>query len=291
MQPSNPRSEMGASNQSTNSVVDVLAQAPSGKGSVQNNQQQQQPEEPRRLSLAELFAEDGDSEDSSQPIDDPSKPPDSLEGLSKRLGVKPEQIYDVKIPLKDGAEPLTIGQLKDRVSELVDLETRETQFEQRRLRSEGDMLRAQAEIRELLTMVPKEHIRPEIVDKIRKRHDANMQREREMTLEHIPDWHDEKKRAEDLQGMIDFLGDYGFDETFIGTVSDHRAIKFIRDMYLRDKRIKTALSKVTIPEGKGHRASSKTKKPAARPQQYQSQRKNTVPDSRARISALFNQSE
>lgn len=312
MQPSSQRSEMSSSNHSTNSTVDHGVN-PNGKGSTPDNQQpgyqprqsaverraqkqqlQQQDDEPRRLSLAELFSEDGDSYDDSDSNtnDDPSKPPETFEVLSKRLGLKPEQLYNVKIPLAAGAEPLTIGQLKDRVGEVVDLETRETQFEQRRMRSEGELLRAQAEIREILAMVPREHIKPEIVDKIRKRHDANMARERQMTLEHIPDWQDEKRRGEDLEGMIAFMGDYGFEDTFIGTVSDHRAIKFIRDMYIRDKRIKKALANVTTPESRGMRGSGKTRKPARSPNQSQNaQRRNGVATQQSRIAALFNKSE
>jgi len=292
MQPSNQRSEMGETNQPIPSGNGSGA-TPNGKAAVvPNNTQQQQTEEPRRLSLAELFAEDGDDNDSETGVvNDPSLPPDSMEGLSKRLGFKPEQIYNVKIPLADGAEPMTIGQLKDRVGELVDLETRETQFEQRRMASEGELLRSQAEIRELLAMVPKEHIKPETVNKIRQRHEANMQRERTMTLEHIPEWRDEKRRTEDIQGMIELLSDYGFDETFIGTVSDHRAIKFIRDMYRQNKRIKVALGKVTTPDSKGLRSSAKTKKAAIRPNVQQSTRNKVVPDQRARITALLNQSE
>lgn len=316
MQPSNQRSEMGQTKSTPSGVEGVK---PNGNGEAPNNQQsqyqprpsrierqreaqqtqqqQQQTDEPRRLSLAELFAEPEDGEtvdgDGNVIAVDTSKPPESMEELSKRLGFKPEQLYNVKIPLSDGAEPLTIGQLKDRVGELVDLETRETQFEQRRMRSEGELLRAQTEIRELLAMIPKEHIRPEIVNKIRQRHDANMAFERRQTLEHIPEWRDEKRVAQDLQGMTEFLGEYGFDETFISTVHDHRAIKFIRDMYLRDKRIKAALAKVTIPDTKGHRGSAKTKKAAARPssQQPSTRRDGVAPNQQSRIAALFNKSE
>jgi hypothetical protein len=290
MQPSNPRSEMSANQPAPSG--NGSGTAPNGKGASVPNVQQQQAEEPRRLSLAELFAEDdGDSSDSNNDAgDDPSTPPDSMEGLSKRLGFKPEQIYNVKIPLADGAEPMTIGQLKDRVGELVDLETRETQFEQRRLRSEGDLLRSQAEIRDLLAMVPKEHIKPEVVEKIRKRHDENMNRERAATLEHIPEWRDEKRRVEDLQGMVEFTKEWGFDDGFLATVTDHRAVKFIRDMYIRDKRIKKALANVTIPDSKGQRASGKTKKAAARPgTQQNTNRRDGVPNQRSRIAALFNQ--
>lgn len=260
----------------------------------QKQQQQQQADEPRRVSLAELFAdnEEGEEEqldsDGNVIADDPTKPPDTLDMLSKRLGFKPEQIYNVKIPLADGAEPLTIGQLKDRVGELVDLETRETQFEQRRMQSEGELLRSQTELRDIIGMIPKEHISPEIVNKIRKRHDENMAFQRKMTLDHIPEWRDEKRAGEDLQGMIDFTKRWGFDESFMATVHDHRALKFIRDMYLRDKRIQAALAKVTTPDSKGQRGSAKTKKPAARPMQQSQKRSAVVPDTRQRLAALFN---
>lgn len=316
MQPSNQRLET-SSKQTQMPSGNGGANVPNGNGNAPDNQQlhqqqsrmspnerrakqqQQQPQtdEPRRVSLAELFSdnEDGSEEfdnEGNTVVDDPTKPPDTLDVLSKRLGFKPEQIYNVKIPLADGAEPLTIGQLKDRVGELVDLETRETQFESRRMQVEGELLRSQTEIRELLGMIPKEHINPAIVEKIRKRHETNMAFERKMTLEHIPEWRDEKRAGEDLQGMIDFTKRWGFDETFIATVHDHRAIKFIRDMYLRDKRIQAALAKVTTPDSKGQRGSAKTKKAAAKPTQSNQNRKSgAIPNQQQRLAALFNQSE
>lgn len=288
MQPLNQLSEMSSkNNQSAPSGNDTGVVSNSGRTA---SRQQQEPEEPRRVSLAELFSEDGDDEEgNNDSSDDVSKPPETMEQLTKRLGLKPEQVYGVKIPLSDGAEPLTIGQLKDRVGELVDFETRETQFEQRRVKAEGELLRAQAEIREILAMVPKEHIKPEVVEKIRKRHDENMRRERQMTLEHIPEWREEKKCAEDLQGMSEFLSDYGFDETFIGTISDHRALKFIRDMYLRDKRIKAALAKVTVPNSKGQRPSNKPAKGAVKPGAYGSNKRSqgSAPNQRARLAQIL----
>lgn len=316
MQPSNQRLET-SSKQTPTPSGNGGANVPNGNGNAPDNQQlhqqqsrmspnerrakqqqqQQQTDEPRRVSLAELFSdnEDGSEEfdnEGNSVVDDPTKPPDTLDVLSKRLGFKPEQIYNVKIPLADGAEPLTIGQLKDRVGEVVDLEMRETQFESRRMQVEGELLRSQTEIRELLGMIPKEHINPAIVDKIRKRHETNMAFERKMTLEHIPEWRDEKRAGEDLQGMIDFTKRWGFDETFIATVHDHRAIKFIRDMYLRDKRIQAALAKVTTPDSKGQRGSAKTKKAAAKPMQANQNRKSgAIPNQQQRLAALFNQSE
>jgi hypothetical protein len=248
-------------------------------------------DEPKRLSLAELFADDGEpgSESGTGVDDDPSKPVDSIDGLTKRVKMTPEQVYAIKVPMPNGAESLTIGSLKDRVGELVDLETREAQFDQRRVKSEGELLRAQAEMRDVMALIPKEQLNPAVLEKVRKGHEQTMKRERAATLEHIPEWQDEKRRGEDLQGMIDMLADYGFDDSFITTIVDHRAMKFIRDSYLRDKRIKAALAKVTTPVGKGQRPSGKTGKGATKPNTQQTGKRGH--DQRSRIMDLLNKGD
>jgi len=282
-------------------VKQYESNAPAPKAPKQEVQQQQQApvkgkaqqvetdDEPKRLSLAELFAPDTlERENASS--DNDSGPVDSIDGVSKRLGLKPEEVYSIKVPMPNGAEPLTIGDLKDRVGELVELETREAQFDQRRIKSEGEVLRAQTELRELISMIPKENIPAGIVDKIRKRHEATVNRERELTLEHIPQWQDEKTCEADIAGINELLSDYGFDDTFIATVVDHRALKFIRDMYLMDKRIKTALARVETPTKRGKKPSSKTGKPAKSPASYESgssRHSGAVADERSKVKSLF----
>ncbi len=279
------------------SSTPVQTQQPKAKQETQQQTQvKQQPkaqevqiDEPKRLSLAELFAPEAIERENAE-IDNDSGPVDNIDAVSRRLGLKPEEVYSIKVPMPNGAEPVTIGDLKDRVGELVDLETREAQFDQRRVKSEGELLRAQTELREVLGMIPKENIPQGIVEKIRKRHEATVTRERELTLEHIPSWHDEKACAADIQGINEMLADYGFDETFITTVVDHRALKFIRDAYLRDKRIKAALAKVTTPTKRGKVPSSKTGKAAKAPNSYESQtsrHSGAVADERSKVKSLF----
>lgn len=281
-------SQQANSDASLNKPARAAVRTAEAQGTQQVSKTPVESEEPKALSLAELFGDEHPDSENNQDVDDPSKPVESIDSLVKRLGVKPEQVYSIKVPMPNGAEPLTIGDLKDRVGELVGLDQRELQFDQRRVKAEGELLRAQTEMRELLATIPKEHIKPEMVDKIRKRHETTMRREREMTLEHIPQWQDEEVRTTELQGIVDMLSDYGFDESFITTVVDHRALKFMRDMFLRDKRIKAALSKVTIPVKKGQRPSSKTGKPAVKPN-AQTQRRNVAADQRSRIMAIFNE--
>lgn len=205
------------------------------------------PQEKR--TLAEIFAdeaEDGSGESPADVSDDPTAPPDSIDALVKRLNLTHDQVYAIKVAMPGGAEPLTLGEIKDRVGNAVDLEQRELAFDQRRVKAEGDLLRGQTELRELLSMLPKGAVSPEIVNKMRERHTTTMKRERELTLEHIQDWHDEKRMAQDIDGIGNWLHDeYGFDPSFVTTIVDHRAMKFVRDMFLRDQKIKKALAGVT----------------------------------------------
>lgn len=244
-------------------------------------------EAPKRLTLAELFTEDGDGNvreiDNSD--DDPSKPVDTIDGLIKRHKLTAEQVYAIKVPMAQGAEPLTLGEMKDRVGELVDFETREMQFDERRVKAEGELLRAQTEMRELMSLIPRDQLKPEMVEKIRRRHEATQAAERRATLEHIPEWHDEARRSKDLEGMVELVGDYGFGGEFLATVVDHRAMKMIRDYMLMRTRIRKALSNVKDGKPiKGQRTSGKAK-PAAKPSS--SPRANKPQDSNSKLRNLF----
>lgn len=263
------------------------------KGTLANGKSETPASQKPPLSLADLFKKvDPENPDDNrysveeEDVDDPSKPVDSIDRLMKRHKMTPEQVYAIKVPMPDGAEPLSLGDLKDRVGELVGFEARELEFDVRRRESEGELLRAQNEMRELLALIPKEHIKPEMVEKVRKKHEATQTRERQLTLQHIPAWRNEETRTADIEGMVGVLSNYGFEESFIATVVDHRAIKLLRDFYLMDKRIKAALGKVTIPLKKGKAPSQKTQKPAQNVSD--SQRGHTALGNRDRIAALFN---
>lgn len=325
MASSNERSEMGANNQQTNSTrqqhneakstlpayqsraprnstreqrIQELLDKPEPENAQNDQSQSRQNQsiqsddnvQAEKLSLAEIFKEtDSDNESVSD-----DGPVDSIDRVSKKLGLKPEQVYAIKVPMPNGAEPLTIGHLKDRVGELVDLETREVQFDQRRIKQEGQLLKAQAEMRELLGLLPREHISPEIVNKIRKKQEITMNRERAATLEHIPEWNEESVMSADKAGMAEMLEEWGFDgAAFLESVVDHRAVKFIRDMWIRDKKIKTALAKVTVPTRKGKSPSPKASKGATKPNQQSSSNTRVVGqmDQRSRIAQLFNDLE
>jgi hypothetical protein len=231
--------------------------------------------EKRALNLRELFSQkEGDETgalDLDEP-DDPAKPVKSLEHAAKRLGMKPEDVYKILVPMKDGAPPIALGELKDRVGELVDLDARELEFETRRVRNEGETLRSQQELRDLMAMIPRDKITPELLQRVRSSHEATRNREVALTLEHIPSWTDERSRTADLTKMVTMLSDYGLPESFITTVVDHRALKFIRDSMIIRERIMKALKDVKIPPRKGATPPSANRRAPSKPTNTPSRR-------------------
>lgn len=302
MQQSNVGSEMSQTNQ-TESQSDGVGLTQRYEKLPRDNRFQQNKEsvndkpkdgkEDKRepLSLAELFRSENpdDPEDDSFSVEDEedlTKPADSIDGVAKRLKMKVEDVYKIKVPMPSGAEPMTLGDLKDRVGELVDLDLREMEFNTRRIRGEGELLRSQQELRSLMALIPKDKLTPELINKVRKTHEATQARERQLTIEHIPSWMDDKARTADIKGMIEMLGDYGFDESFIETIVDHRALKFVRDMYLMRRRIQSALKNVKIPVRKGNKAPShKPNKAAAKPADDRTSR--PARNGREKLAELF----
>jgi hypothetical protein len=269
MNVANANLETGTPQPQPNSQADNKGQAVSN-GSAPNKTNQQQAEAPKPKSLAELFGDSTDETNleislSDDTPDDPNAPLDSIERLMKRHKLTPEQAYAIKVPMPNGAEALSIGELKDKISDLTDLEYRQTEFEERRIKTEGDILRSQSELRDILSLLPKDAIKPEVLNKLRERQEFTTRRERQLTIQHIPEWRDEKKRLADLEGIEEMLSDYGFDGTFLQAVTDHRAMKFIRDTFLIRTRIQKSLAAVRDPKNLGARPSGKSGKAAAKP--------------------------
>lgn len=238
-----------------------------GNGAAPNKQEEQE-KKPR--SLAELFGNRSDESSTEIALDDdtpddPEAPLDSIERLMKRHKLTPEQAYAIKVPMPNGAEALTIGELKDKISDLTDLELRQVQFDERRIKQEGELIKSQTELRGLLEVLPKDAIKPEVLQKLRERQAETTRQQRQLTLEHIPEWRDEKKRTAEIEGIVEMLSDYGFDESFLQSVVDHRAMKFIRDNFLIRSRIRKSLEEVRDPKKLGKQPSGKSNKSASKP--------------------------
>ena len=286
----NANLETSKPNTQANSQPDNAA--PNKNGAAPNKQEEQA----KPKSLAEIFGSRSDESSTEIALDDdtpddPEAPLDSIERLMKRHKLTAEQAYGIKVPMPNGAEALSIGELKDKISELTDLDMRVVQFDEHRIKQEGELLRSQSELKELISVLPKDAIKPEVLNRLRERQAETTRQERLLTLEHIPEWRDEKKRTAEVEGIVEMLSDYGFDGSFLQSVIDHRAMKFIRDSFLIRARIKKSLAEVRDPKNLGKRPSGKGNKAPNRPSNNSSTRRSAAVTQGDRIRDWFSSKE
>ncbi len=206
-------------------------------------------QEPNIEHLGELLAEDEVTEapggdDGGEGGSQEETTITKFNDLAGQLGMELDELYGLEVSQAEDGTPVTIENLKDHYARHDDLSLREIEFEERKTKTEADLLQAQEELRELMASLPEGAVKPEVLAKVKAKHDAQMKLERARTLDVIPEWKDEDTRKADMEGMSDHLQQYGYPVDHLERVADHKQIKYIRDNYLREKRIRKALAKV-----------------------------------------------
>jgi len=209
-----------------------------------------------------------------------------LDSLAKRLKVKPEDLYSkLKIAMGTDGKQLTLGEIKDVASKATDLTRRELEFQERHDKSNGELIRARSEIRELISAIPEKALKPEVLNVMRERHETYVKAQRAETLRLIPDWKDEKVRTEEMQGMLDHLKEYGFNTSDFTTIEDARYFNYIRAMYKLQTRVRKAMEQVKLQDTATRTAPAKTSGKSPR---KQSESKHEKPQSsRSKLERLF----
>jgi hypothetical protein len=175
------------------------------------------------------------------------RPPKSLTDAAKALGLDPEALYELEVPLKGkGKEQVVkkLGELKDYFAEQDSHRLDRLDWEESRSREQGAIARERAELLELMSAIPPDKLNTEVLNKVRNKMDAHVKQERRRTLEAIPEWEDESSRTTDLAGIAEHLADYGFPASALQGITDHRMIRYMRDNWLRKSRLQAALDKV-----------------------------------------------
>ena len=170
--------------------------------------------------------------------------PTKFNDLAGKLGLDLDALYKLEVSQAEDGTPVTVENLKDFHAKQGELSLREIEFEERRTQQESELMQAQEELRELMAALPEKAIKPEVLQKIREKHEAQATLERRRTLDVIPEWKDESARTADIEGMSKHLKQYGFPVNHLERVTDHRQMKYIRDNWKRETRIRQALEKV-----------------------------------------------
>lgn len=223
--------------------------------------------------------EAGGSQQNAEPKGEPKGKPTKFNDLAERLGVELDDLYKLEVAASKDGSPITVEMLKDAHAKQDDLTVRELAFEERVSKREAELTRAQTEMTELMSQLDPKAITPQVREKIRAKVEASQARERELILETIPEWRDEKVREPELAGMVEHLKDYGISEHFLSATMNHKLFRMVRDAYRLKQRVSKALAgvegvKKPSTTGKSKPTGAPASKPGTqqKPATYQSPR-------------------
>lgn len=206
-------------------------------------------------------SEDDENEDEETDDDkdkdkdkDKSKEPElkTLTDLAKKLGVKQSELYNVKITLRDQETNVTLGQLKDAYQDSEEISFQKIEWGEAKAKEEQQLARGRKELEVLVSLLPKDSLNKENLKQAAEIVQAQLDRSRKDVLKRIPDWEDKEVRATEVKGIDEHLSKYGIK---LSELTDSRLVHYIRNTWLREKRIEEALAKVRKVE-------TKTKEPS-----------------------------
>lgn len=160
--------------------------------------------------------------------------------------------YDLEVPMPDGLEAQTIGQLKDHYREHQDLEQERVEWETHQSEQQLELMAARRQLVELAEML--QDVKPEVIDHVQQLQQRKSEQEAELLLQTFPAWADADKKAAARQEQLDTFKQYGFSEWEYSSIQDHRVIKALHDLAQYRKReaagkAKKEQLKAAIPKG------------------------------------------
>ena len=190
--------------------------------------------------------------------------PRTLAEAAAKLGLTVEQLYELEVPLRDGADPVTLGAMKDRVQESEDLVGLRSELDDRRSTFENEMMRARQELERVVQLLPT--VPPALIEQAQLAHLAHTERERVSLLAIKPEWRDDSVFASAKDDMLEAVGPYGFSRSDLDLVIDHRLTKLLHDFSQLTKRVARAnanFKAVQTQQSRGGQKQSASQKRAA----------------------------
>lgn len=230
------------------------------------NQRETVAKAPQSVNIdAELARESEQSPEGGAKVETPKKvAPKDLKTLAETLGVEVSELYNLE--LTDGTgKTHKLGALKDLAVQQDKVTAKELELSERETTESNNLLRQRQELEQLVGMIPREMLKPELIERIRSEREKYIAQEVDKLIDVIPEWKNQATLAADKSQMASFLKEYGIEPETLQGMVDHRFIKLIRDSWQRKARIDKAMAAVkeTRDPPKGaNRATGTPAKPA-----------------------------
>jgi hypothetical protein len=163
----------------------------------------------------------------------------TVKGLAEKLGLEAKDIYEgLEIPLGDD-HVVTLGEWKDRVNALADIDGERESVATQRAEYERNVMQTKQELNAIIQLIPAEQ-RQAILDRARGQVEAYETEQKMQVLHQIPEWKDQDTMAKDRARIVEMGSEYGFSEQEITYTQDARTVKMLNDFMRLRERVKEA---------------------------------------------------
>ena len=196
----------------------------------------------------------GESPASGEATGDPEtgEVPLSLAKVAEAAGISETELFGLPISMPDGAEPRTLGQLKDAQTELNRTRGEVESFFTERETERTAMSKARGELEVLVGMIPAEMRTPEMLAAARQQLATVHEDQARKLVERVPEWANAETRHADMEVIGEHIGRWGFSTGELSGIHDHRMLAYVRHNALQEKRLNALLGKSKAkPAGSG----------------------------------------
>lgn len=197
----------------------------------------------------------------------------NIEAIAEKLGIEPAEVYQIEIPLGQDREPITLGQFKDHVQDLLNVDDAREALENRQAEHEASVLRDQQETLAIINALG-ENLTPELRQMAAQQYQTHMTQQRALMLQMLPEWRDAERYAADRSDMFETLtSHYPVSETQLSAQQEAVTVLMMRDLarfWRREKSIDAERKRIPkVPRRPGKEPARTSKRGASKHQQIQ----------------------
>ena len=275
------------------SRIDELLESGIEKGEADDNDQDESPKveadespdiEKEIEQAGESPDEDDDADESPGAEDDQDLDILDAKQLAERLNLSIDDVYAMRFNYDDG-ESMTLGELKDLGSRSKTIDDETERLEADREDLVNEKLRSRDEMQSIIAMMP--NVSPQLLNQAREQFNLAVRRERSALMEAIPEWSDTAVEDQARSDILENLAQYGFKESEVKHMLDHRLVKLINDFTRLRNKVRKPLAEISAIKKRGGKRRPAGNRSGAKKHERAKRIANQGKDSRSAINSLF----
>lgn len=161
----------------------------------------------------------------------------TVKALAEQAGIN---IKDVTLTLDNGdgtAREIPYATVKKQMEAADTFDAERLSFEQTSQAQTNELIQARREFEQIVSMIPPEQWPAGLSEKVNQQQVASLEYEARMTMAAIPSWSDPVTMQADRELMGSWLKSWGYNESEIANIQDHRTLSMARYVSRMIKRV------------------------------------------------------